>query len=84
MGIVPLQYEEGETAASLGLSGKESFSICMPALPADLKPRMRIQVRASNGKTFHTMLRFDTEPELTYYNHGGILNYMVRKLAKVV
>jgi len=80
MGIVPLQYEEGQTADSLGLTGRESFSI---ELPVDLKPRQRIEVTASSGVKFHAVLRFDTEPELTYYRHGGILNYMVRKLAGV-
>ena len=83
MGIIPLQYEDGQTADTLGLTGKESFSIAM-APEADLKPRMKVEVTASNGKSFLTVLRFDTEPELTYYRHGGILNYMVRKLAGVV
>lgn len=83
MGIIPLEYEDGQTADTLGLTGKESFSIAMPA-EGDLKPRMKVEVTASNGKSFLTVLRFDTEPELTYYRHGGILNYMVRKLAGVV
>jgi len=80
MGIVPLQYVDGQTADSLGLTGRESFSI---DLPSDLKPGQRIEVTASSGVKFSALLRFDTEPELTYYRHGGILNYMVRKLAGV-
>ena len=78
MGIVPLQYSAGENADSLGLTGKEEFTI---DIPADLKPGQMLDVRASSGKAFKVLARFDTELELTYYRNGGILNYMVRKLA---
>ena len=74
MGIIPLQYEDGQTADTLGLTGQESFSIAMPEDSADLKPRMRIEVTASSGKSFFTVLRFDTEPELTYYRDGYTIN----------
>ena len=77
MGIVPLQYNPGENAESLGLTGKEEFTI---EIPADLKPAQMLEVRSSNGKTFKVVARFDTELELTYYRNGGILNYMVRKM----
>lgn len=77
MGIVPLQYLEGQTAESLGLTGKEEFTI---ELPADLRPGVEVDVRAG-PKQFRVLVRFDTELELTYFKNGGILNYMVRKMA---
>jgi len=78
MGIVPLQYEEGQNADSLGLNGKEKFSI---DIPETLTPGMKITISTDTGKKFTVVTRFDTDLELTYYKHGGILNYMVRKLA---
>jgi len=78
MGIVPLQYLQGQTAATLGLTGKESFDV---ELPADLKPGLTVKVTTDTGKQFPVLLRFDTDLELTYYRHGGILNFMVRKVA---
>eukprot|EP00090_Calanus_glacialis_P010701 TRINITY_DN1914_c0_g1_i1.p1 TRINITY_DN1914_c0_g1~~TRINITY_DN1914_c0_g1_i1.p1 ORF type:complete len:911 (-),score=302.67 TRINITY_DN1914_c0_g1_i1:168-2852(-) len=78
MGIVPLQYEEGQTAEGLGLTGKEKFDI---DIPDTLTPGMKITVSTDSGKQFSVVSRFDTDLELTYYKHGGILNYMVRKLA---
>jgi len=78
MGIVPLQYEEGQTAMSLGLTGKEKFDI---DIPESLTPGMKITVSTDTGKQFSVVSRFDTDLELTYYKHGGILNYMVRKVA---
>lgn len=79
MGIVPLQFLPGENAESLGLTGREAYNI---DLPADLKPGQHIKVSVDSGKSFEVLLRFDTEVDLTYYRHGGILNYMVRKVAK--
>jgi len=79
MGIVPLQYRAGETAATLGLTGKEKFDI---EVPAEMSPGMTVTVRTDGGKQFSVVMRFDTDLELTYYRHGGILNYMVRKVAE--
>jgi len=79
MGIVPLQYKAGDTAESLGLTGKEKFDIL---LPATLVPGQDIPVTTDSGKSFTVTSRFDTDLELLYYAHGGILNYMVRKLVK--
>lgn len=76
MGIVPLQFLPEQSADSLGLTGKETYSI---DLPANLKPGQQIKVTA-NEKQFDVLLRFDTEVDLLYYRHGGILNYMVRKI----
>ena len=78
MGIVPLQYLEGQTAASLGLTGKEKFDIDLPAV---LSPGLTVTVSTDTGKQFRVLMRFDTDLELAYYRHGGILNFMVRKVA---
>merc|ERR1712141_314673 len=83
MGIIPLQYREGETAESLGLTGLEKFSVVLPNSADDLKPRQNVTVKVENGETeksFEAIMRFDTELELTYYKHDGILNYMIRKV----
>nr|CAD7195968.1 unnamed protein product [Timema douglasi] len=77
MGIVPLQYLPGQNAESLGLTGKERFTI---DIPPDCRPLQEIQVHVDNGLTFPVILSFDTEVDLTYYKHGGILNYMVRRM----
>lgn len=76
MGIVPLQFLPEQNAESLGLTGREVYSI---DIPKDLKPGQHISVSADDRK-FEVLLRFDTEVDLTYYRHGGILNYMIRKI----
>lgn len=76
MGIVPLQFLPDQNAETLGLNGKETYNI---HLPSELKPGQMIKVTA-NDKEFQVILRFDTEVDLLYYKHGGILNYMVRKI----
>uniref|UniRef100_A0A1L8E113 Cytoplasmic aconitate hydratase n=1 Tax=Nyssomyia neivai TaxID=330878 RepID=A0A1L8E113_9DIPT len=77
MGIIPLQYLEGQNAESLGLTGREIFNI---AIPDDCKPGQIITVESNCGKNFQVLVRFDTEVDLTYYRNGGILNYMIRKM----
>jgi len=79
MGIIPLQYKQGENADSLKLTGKEQFTI---DLPADLKIGQEIVVKTNTGVTFTTKLRFDTPIEIEYFKHGGILQYVLRKLVK--
>ncbi|XP_022100488.1 cytoplasmic aconitate hydratase-like isoform X2 [Acanthaster planci] len=80
MGIIPLQYLPGESADSLGLTGKEKYSI---DVPEDLQPGQKTTIKTSDGRSFEAIIRFDTDVELTYFRHGGILNYMIRqKLAK--
>jgi len=78
MGIIPLQFLAGENAETLGLTGKELFSI---EIPEKCNPLETITVTLDNGKTFKVMVRFDTEVDILYFRHGGILNYMVRKMA---
>lgn len=77
MGIVPLQFEAGESADSLGLTGSETFTI---QLSADLKAQEKITVSTNTGKNFTATVRFDTELELVYFKNGGILHYMIRKV----
>lgn len=79
MGLIPLCFKEGEDADSLGLTGFERYSIDMPALE-DIKPGMDITVKVDSGKEFTCVLRFDTQVELTYFSHGGILQYVLRQL----
>ncbi|KAM4049286.1 cytoplasmic aconitate hydratase-like isoform 1-T2 [Anomaloglossus baeobatrachus] len=80
MGIIPLQYLPGENAEALGLTGQERYTILIPE-EKDLQPGMTIEVKLDTGKTFESIMRFDTDVELTYYRNGGILNYMIRKMA---
>lgn len=77
MGIVPLQFLEGQNAEGLGLTGKEIFTI---KLPSDLKPKHIVTVSTDTGKSFEVIVRFDTEVDLLFYKHGGILNFMIRKM----
>lgn len=79
MGIIPLQFLPEQNAASLGLTGHEVYNF---DLPNELKPGQHITVKLNNGKSFDVILRFDTEVDLTYYQNGGILNYMVRKVVR--
>ncbi|CAL1674194.1 unnamed protein product [Lasius platythorax] len=77
MGIVPLQYLPGEDAESLGLTGYEQYDI---AIPENCQPGEKITVSTDDGKKFEVIARFDTDVDLTYFKHGGILNYMIRTM----
>ncbi len=81
MGVLPLQFKEGENAQSLGLSGRESFEII--GLERGAAKVVKVLARADDGKTtqFEVRLRIDTPKELEYYQHGGILHYVLRQLA---
>jgi len=79
MGIIPLQFKAGEDAEKLGLTGKETFSIDLTSKP--LQVGQTVTVHVSTGKSFEARLRLDTPVELTYFKHGGILPYVLRKLA---
>ncbi|XP_029464445.1 cytoplasmic aconitate hydratase [Rhinatrema bivittatum] len=78
MGVIPLQYLPGENADTLGLSGHERYTI---DIPKELTPSMTVQIKLDTGKTFQAVMRFDTDVELTYFQNGGILNYMIRKMS---
>ncbi|XP_043266056.1 cytoplasmic aconitate hydratase-like [Colletes gigas] len=77
MGIIPLQYLPGQNAETLGLTGLEVYDI---VIPDNCQPGQKITVTTEDGKKFETNVRFDTDVDLTYYKHGGILNYMIRKM----
>ncbi|KAH8267274.1 hypothetical protein KR018_000675, partial [Drosophila ironensis] len=77
VGVIPLQFLPGQSAETLKLTGLELYDIILPK--SGLKPGQRIQVNAG-GTKFETILRFDTEVDITYYRNGGILPYMVRKM----
>ena len=84
MGVLPLQFEDGVTADTLGLTGEARFSIT--GIAEGLKPGSRLTVRTegqTDGKTesFEVLVRLDTDVELEYYRHGGILSFVLRKLA---
>jgi aconitate hydratase len=80
MGVLPLQFNDGESAASLGLDGSESFDITGLANGAK-----SVQVKATRGDgsatEFRARVRIDTPKEWDYYNNGGILHYVLRQLA---
>jgi aconitate hydratase len=81
MGVLPLQFKDGESRESLGLTGEETFEITGLA-GADRIPR-EITVKASSDsgeKTFTATVRIDTPGEQEYYRHGGILQYVLRSL----
>jgi aconitate hydratase len=82
MGVLPLQFKEGENRQTLGLDGDCSFTITSVA---NLKPRQTVTVKVTrrDGSTFNfdALCRIDTANELEYFLNGGILHYVLRKLA---
>jgi aconitate hydratase len=82
MGVLPLQFQNGETRNSLGLTGDDSFTI---KGVAELKPRQQVEVLVSRKDgstfTFTALCRIDTANEVEYFMNGGILQYVLRKLA---
>ena len=83
MGVLPLQFREGENVQSLDLTGEEQFSI---ELSDDLQAGSQLQVRAvrPNGEkvSFSTTCRLDTAVDLIYYRHGGILHTVLRNFMR--
>ena len=82
MGVLPLQFQDGENADTLGLSGEEFFEIAGLAGNEAPAPNVRVKTTDAQGKvmTFDALVRIDTPAEATYYCHGGILPYMLRQL----
>ncbi|KAJ6398267.1 hypothetical protein OIU77_019135 [Salix suchowensis] len=80
MGIIPLCFKPGEDAETLGLTGHERYSIDLPSNVSEIRPGQDVTVATDNGKSFTCTLRFDTEVELAYFDHGGILQYVIRNL----
>jgi aconitate hydratase len=81
MGVLPLEFKAGENRETLGLTGQEVFEI---EGVASLSPKKAISVRAASGdgsaKTFNVIARVDTPEEVSYYHHGGILQYVLRQM----
>jgi aconitate hydratase len=82
MGVLPLEFLPGDTLKSLGLTGQEVFDI--EGLAQSFEPRKKMKVRARNAqgeaKEFTVLARVDTPFEVAYYQHGGILQYVLRQM----
>jgi aconitate hydratase len=79
MGVLPLQFQDGESAASLGLTGTETFAITGITALNQGKIPSTVEVTA-DGKRFTARVRIDTPGEADYYRHGGIMQYVLRSL----
>ncbi|CAM5221677.1 Aconitate hydratase OS=Castellaniella defragrans OX=75697 GN=HNR28_000078 PE=3 SV=1 [Castellaniella defragrans] len=79
MGVLPLQFPEGQNAATLGIRGKETFEITGVTALNDGKTPKTVHVKAGNVE-FDATVRIDTPTEAEYYRHGGILQYAIRNL----
>jgi len=81
MGVLPLEFKPGENREALGLTGHEVFDI---EGVATLSPRTEavVHAKAKDGsvKTFKALIRVDTPEEVSYYKHGGILQYVLRQM----
>ncbi|MEM1944558.1 MAG: aconitate hydratase AcnA [Nitrososphaerota archaeon] len=82
MGVLPLQFEEGEGWKTLGLTGRETFDILGISDGLESRKRLRVVARSDDGsvKEFWVTARLDTKIEVEYYRHGGILQYVLRKM----
>jgi len=84
MGVIPLEFSPGESRQSLGLTGFETYDI--EGLDESMRPRARLTVRVAPAdgapRTFKVISRIDTPEELSYYRHGGILQYVLRQLVR--
>jgi aconitate hydratase len=81
MGILPLQFRTGDSAASLGLTGEESYDIT--GLQAEAPKQVTVTATRPDGsqQIFEARVRIDTPQEFEYYRNGGILHYVLRQLA---
>jgi aconitate hydratase len=79
MGVLPLQFRDGENAESLGLTGRETFDVVGVAALNDGGIPREVTVRA-DGTEFRAVVRIDTPGEAEYYRHGGIMQYVLRSL----
>ncbi|WP_028782890.1 aconitate hydratase AcnA [Thalassobacillus devorans] len=83
MGVLPLQFQDGDTIDSLGLTGRETFNV---EVGENVKPHDLLDVTAvdeeGNKKEFQVVARFDSEVEIDYYRHGGILQMVLRNKLK--
>jgi aconitate hydratase len=81
MGVLPLMFKDGQSASSLGLTGKESFEII--GLNGGAAKMVTVVATPANGAPikFEVRVRIDTPKEREYFQHGGILHYVLRQLA---
>jgi aconitate hydratase len=79
MGVLPLEFVDGDSVESLGLTGREVYEIRGLAVLSAGEVPERLTVRADDTE-FRVRLRIDTNHEAVYYRHGGILTYVLRKL----
>jgi len=77
MGVLPLQFKDGESVASLGLTGHEKFDITGIAGEDDIPRELTV---TADDKEFSVTVRIDTPKEQRYYRHGGILQFVLRQL----
>jgi aconitate hydratase len=81
MGVLPLQFPEGESAESLGLTGEEEFSITGVTELNEGRTPKTVKVKAGDTE-FDAVVRIDTPGEAGYYRNGGIMQYVLRGLLK--
>jgi aconitate hydratase len=83
MGIIPLVFLSGQSAQSLGLTGKEQFSIDLTSKALETGQVLDVKVSGNDKvQSFQVKSRLDTEAEIAYYKNGGVLPFVVRKLVK--
>ncbi|MET7423895.1 aconitate hydratase [Dactylosporangium sp. NPDC005555] len=80
MGVLPLQYPQGQNAESLGLTGTETFTVTGVVQLNDGTTPRTVTVTTDTGVSFDAVVRIDTPGEADYYRHGGILQYVLRKM----
>jgi aconitate hydratase len=85
MGLLPLQFEPGETARTLGLTGEEIYDVVGVAAALDGLKEVTVRARGpgESATEFRATVRIDTPKEIEYYRHGGILEYVLRQLAGI-
>jgi len=81
MGVLPLQFKDGENAETLGLTGKESYDIRGQSDPQAKSVEVTATADDGSTKNFTALIRIDTPKERDYFEHGGILHYVLRQLA---
>jgi len=79
MGVLPLQYLDGQNAETLGLTGEEEFNITGVTRLNDSDQVEKVKVSAGDVQ-FEALVRIDTPSEAAYYRHGGIMQYVLRDL----
>ena len=79
MGVLPLVFQDEESADTLKLTGKEQFTLELNG--GDLKVGQKLVVKVNDGRTFTAIVKLNTDVEVAYFKNGGILQYVLRKLA---